>query len=98
MVGIKRWVPMAVCIFFFFLASTLFAQPIKRLKVGYIPIVGGLPYFASLNNGYFQAEGLKIDGTPLWGGPFILRAIVGGSVDLGFAKALCTRYPRSHQG
>lgn len=85
MVAIKRWVPMSVLIFIVFLASTPFAQPMKKLKVGYLPFVSQLAYFASLNNGYFKAEGLKIEGTPLWGGPFVIRATVGGSVDVGRA-------------
>lgn len=63
------------------------AQALKSLKVGYIPIGDFLPLYMAIEKGFFAAQGLKVELTPMAGGAAIMPAIAGGSLDLGISAA-----------
>ncbi len=67
------------------LSSAVHAQQ-KVLRIGYIPIISAVPHiFTAVDQGYFEAEGIKPAFTPLFSGADILAALAGGSLDIGFS-------------
>lgn len=70
------------------LAAVAYAQPPKALtplKGGIIPIIDLLATFAAVNNGNFEAEGLKLELVPMAGGAVTLEAVAGGSLHFGYS-------------
>ncbi len=79
----KVWIVLLL-IFIVGLAHEGSAQ-MRRVRLGYIPIVSLLPLYAALEQGYFKEEGVEVKLTPMAGGAVIIPAVVGGSLDIGFS-------------
>jgi ABC-type nitrate/sulfonate/bicarbonate transport system substrate-binding protein len=64
--------------------GTTSATSVTTVRVG---VIAGSPpgLLASLQNGTFAKEGIKIDLVTLSGGPAIVAAVASGSVDIGWA-------------
>jgi len=59
--------------------------PIK-VKIGYIPIADCSQLYIGIEKGYFKEEGLDVEAIKFAGGPKILEALAGGSLDIGFSN------------
>ncbi|MBI3091784.1 MAG: ABC transporter substrate-binding protein [Candidatus Tectomicrobia bacterium] len=78
------------------LSSTLLTSPWPRrawaqeaaLKAGYLSISACVQYFAAKEQGFFKAEGLKIEDQPARVGAMIMEGIVSGSFELGFTNTV----------
>lgn len=86
--GWKKGLICLVCLSVLVLARPAAAQKAAGLKVGIIPIIDVLPFFAAIDKGYFQAEGLKVEPVPMRGGATIMPAVAGGSLDVGFSAVV----------
>lgn len=60
----------------------------EPVRVGIIPIADIAPLYAAIDQGYFEAERLKVELVPMKGGAVILPAMAGGSVDIGFTNVV----------
>lgn len=64
------------------------AEPITKLRVGFIP-VGVYSYlWNAQDQGYFKDEGLEVELVPLAGGGEIIPAIVSGSLQFGISDVM----------
>jgi NitT/TauT family transport system substrate-binding protein len=69
-------------------ASKASSEELRTVRFG-TPIGIGLPgVFAAIDQGYFRDEGLKLEVTFLGGGPAIVSALVGGSLDIVHSDTL----------
>ncbi len=59
-----------------------------KLKVGYIPIADCAQLFIAKEKGYFKENGLDIEFTELQGGPKVLEALAGNSIQVGFSNVV----------
>ncbi len=78
-----RWSLLVVSLALF-LALPAWGQ--VTLKVANIPIASSLPYFAALDKKFFEEEGLKLETEFMPGAEPLLRAIAGGSIQIGFVN------------
>lgn len=78
---------LAVAAIIFWFASQQ-EQPIhdNKLKIGYIPIADCTQLYVGIERGFFKEEGLEVEAIKFAGGPKILEALAGGSVDIGFSN------------
>lgn len=53
-----------------------------RVRLGYSPIITGMPVYAAIEQGFFTAEGIGLEPKMMGGGADILAALAGGSVDI----------------
>jgi NitT/TauT family transport system substrate-binding protein len=60
----------------------------KPLRVGVMPLIGTLPYYAAVDRLAFEAEGLQVETVTLNSGARILAALAGGSLDVGESDTL----------
>lgn len=65
------------------------AQPVK-LRVSIIPIIDVAPLQVAVAKGYFAAEGLEVDTTPLQGGAVGIPALAAGQVQIAFSNIIST--------
>ena len=70
-------------------APKLRAQPAK-LRVSTIPIIDIAPLQVAMVKGYFAAEGLEVDTTPIQGGAAGIPALVAGQVQIAFSNIIST--------
>lgn len=57
-----------------------------KLKIGYIPIADCSQAFVAQEKGFFKDEGLDVELVSFQGGPQILEALGGGSINIGFSN------------
>lgn len=62
-------------------------QPVK-LRVSTIPIIDTAPLQVAIAKGYFAAEGLEVDTTPVAGGAAGLPAVAAGQVQIAFSNII----------
>ena len=58
----------------------------EKIKIGYIPIADCSQIFIAQEKGFFKDEGLDIELVSFQGGPQILEALGGGSINIGFSN------------
>ncbi len=64
-------------------AILLYACPARaddKIKIGYWPIAGGLPFFVALEKGYFKEAGLDVEGVKFAAPPQIVEAMIAGRI------------------
>lgn len=70
-------------------APRLRAQP-TRLRISTIPIIDIAPLQVAIAKGFFTAEGLEVDTTPLQGGAAGIPALAAGQVQIAFSNIIST--------
>lgn len=65
------------------------AQPTK-LRVSIIPIIDVAPLQVAIARGFFAAEGLEVDTTPIQGGAAGIPALAAGQVQVAFSNVIST--------
>lgn len=63
-------------------------KALTPLKVGVLPIMDVLPLFSAIENGYFDAEGIKLEFEPFRSGATIIEALAGRSIQVGFGNVV----------
>jgi NitT/TauT family transport system substrate-binding protein len=71
-----------------FAASAPVAAQTTKLKVSIIPIVDVAPLFAAKAQGYFAAEGIDVDTTPVVGGAAGIPGAVAGAYDIVYTNVV----------
>lgn len=71
------------------------AQEKTRLRVSVIPIVDVAPIYAAIKEGYFKAEGLEVDTSPVAGGAGGIPGLMGGAYDFVFSNVVSIVLARS---
>jgi len=66
------------------------AQEKTKLRVSVIPIVDVSPFYAAIKQGYFKAEGLEVDPSPVAGGAAGIPGLMAGAYDLVFTNVVST--------
>lgn len=61
-----------------------------RLRVSTIPIIDIAPLQVALAKGFFAAEGLEVDTTPIQGGAVGIPALAAGQVQIAFSNVIST--------
>lgn len=61
-----------------------------KLRVSTIPIIDIAPLQVAMVKGYFTAEGLEVDTTPIQGGAAGLPALAAGQVQIAFSNIIST--------
>ncbi|MGD9944338.1 MAG: ABC transporter substrate-binding protein [Burkholderiaceae bacterium] len=64
------------------------AQEKTKLRVSVIPIVDVSPLYAAIKLGYFKAEGLEVDPSPVAGGAAGIPGLMAGAYDLVFTNVV----------
>jgi NitT/TauT family transport system substrate-binding protein len=59
---------------------------LRPVTVGVIPIVDVAPLFLGIDKGFFRDRGLDVKTVQAQGGPFIVKGVVGGEYNFGFAN------------
>lgn len=65
-------------------------KPLSTIRVSIVPIIDTAALHAAIKQGYFAAEGLKIDTTPTAGGAAGLPAVAAGQVQIAFSNVVST--------
>jgi NitT/TauT family transport system substrate-binding protein len=71
------------------LHATASAQTTK-VRVSVVPIIDLAPLHAAVQQGYFAAEGLEVDTSPVVGGAAGLPALAAGQVQIAFSNIVST--------
>lgn len=61
-----------------------------KIRVSVVPIVDLAPLHAAVQQGYFKAEGLEVDTSPVVGGAAGLPALAAGQVQIAFSNIVST--------
>lgn len=72
------------------LAMPLARAQTTRLRVSTIPIIDIAPLQVAVVKGYFAAEGLEVDTTPIQGGAAGIPALAAGQVQIAFSNIIST--------
>ena len=72
----------------FFTAGAGYAKELIPMKVSYIPIIDFLQFYVAGDKGYFEEEGLKVEGQKVPGGAVSQTLVESGSVDLGWTAVV----------
>ena len=56
----------------------------QTVRVSIIPLADAAPFYAAMKNGYFEAEGLKIEPTTSIGGAIAIPSLVSGAIDIAY--------------
>ena len=64
------------------------AKDLQNLKVSYLPIIDLLQFYVGMEKGFFEAEGLKVEGQAAPGGAVSQTLVESGSVDLGWTAVI----------
>jgi NitT/TauT family transport system substrate-binding protein len=75
-------------------AAAPVAAQTAKLKVSIIPIVDVAPLFAAAEQGYFAAEGLEVDPTPVVGGAAGIPGAIAGAYDIVYTNVVSTLQAR----
>jgi len=68
------------------LLCTLASAQAESIRIGFIPIADCLQLYVAEELGYFKAQGLVVDKTPMNGGSLIAMAVEGGELDIGWSN------------
>lgn len=71
-----------------FMVGTGSAADLLPLKVSYLPIIDLLQFYVGIEKGFFEAEGLKVEGQTVPGGAVSQTLVESGSVDLGWTAVV----------
>ena len=72
----------------FFMFSAGYAKELQPLKVSYLPIIDLLQLYVGWEKGFFEEEGLKVEGQATSGGAVNQTLVESGSVDLGWTAVV----------
>lgn len=61
---------------------------VSNIRIGYIPIVDCLPLYVAQEKGFFAKQALTVQITPLQGGPRVIEALSGNSIDVGYVNVV----------
>lgn len=64
------------------------AKELQTLKIAYLPIIDLLQLYVGWEKGFFEEEGLKVEGQKARGGAVVQTLVEGGSVDLGWTAVV----------
>src|SRR5271157_5165332 len=67
-----------------FTAGSVLAKELLPMKVSYLPIMDCQQLYVAWEKGYFEEEGLKVEGQAAQGGAVSQTLVESGSVDLGW--------------
>jgi NitT/TauT family transport system substrate-binding protein len=67
-----------------FMVGPSYAKELMPLKVSYLPIMDLLQFYVASEKGFFEEEGLKVEGQKATGGAVSQTLVESGSVDLGW--------------
>lgn len=67
-----------------FMVGSSYAKELLPLKVSYLPIIDLLQFYVAKEKGFFEEEGLKVEGQQAGGGAVSQTLVESGSVDLGW--------------
>ncbi len=70
------------------LVASVSAQAPTTIRVGYLPIVTGLPIFTAMEKGYFKEAGLDVQLKSFPGGANALEALGANSIDITVANVI----------
>ena len=70
------------------MVSPAYAKELQSFKVSYLPIIDLLQLYVGWERGFFEEEGLKVEGQPVPGGAVSQTLVEGGSVDLGWTAVV----------
>jgi NitT/TauT family transport system substrate-binding protein len=71
-----------------FMAVPSYAKELQTLKVSYLPIIDLLQLYVGWEKGFFEEEGVKVEGQPVAGGAMTQTLVESGSVDLGWTAVV----------
>jgi NitT/TauT family transport system substrate-binding protein len=63
-------------------------SPLKRIRIGYLPMVSSLTYFVAVENGYFVDEQLDIDAKSIKSSDDMAQDLINGHIDLAVELAI----------
>jgi len=66
------------------------AAQTTKIRVSVVPIIDLGPFHAAVQQGYFAAEGLEVDASPVVGGAAGLPALAAGQVQIAFSNIVST--------
>jgi NitT/TauT family transport system substrate-binding protein len=69
-------------------SSSATESTLTPVNVGVIPITDVAPLYLGIQEGFFNAAGLKIHPTVLQTGPANIAALINGSLDIGFTASI----------
>ena len=69
--------------------------PLKRVRIGYIPIADCAQLYVAIEQGFFAEERLNVELVPMAGGAKILEALTSGSVEIAFSNVISLLLARS---
>lgn len=72
------------------LATPLLRAQTTKLRVSIIPIIDVAPLQVAITKGFFAAEGLEVDTTPIQGGAAGIPALAAGQVQIAFSNIIST--------
>jgi len=82
---IKRlWMVVVSLMFVFSMIGPGYAAELLPLKVSYLPIIDLLQFYVAMEKGFFEQEGLKVEGQKAMGGTVIQTLVESDTVDLGW--------------
>jgi NitT/TauT family transport system substrate-binding protein len=64
----------------------------EKISIGYIPIADCSQLFVAYEKGFFKDEGLEVELIEFQGGPQILQALGGKSIEIGFSNLISLVY------
>jgi len=70
------------------MVGPVYAKDLQVLKVSYLPIIDLLQLYVGWEKGFFEEEGLKVEGQGVPGGAVSQTLVEGGSVDLGWTAVV----------
>lgn len=68
----------------------------EKISVGYIPIADCSQIFVAYEKGFFKDEGLDVELQEFQGGPQILQALGGKSINIGFSNLISLIYSNAN--
>jgi NitT/TauT family transport system substrate-binding protein len=71
-----------------FMVGPGYAKELLPLKVSYLPIIDLLQFYVAMEKGFFEEEGLKVEGQRAQGGAVSQTLVESGSVDLGWTAVV----------
>lgn len=79
----KKFVKVAIFLSLISWTAVAFSQAPVRLKMGHMKIAEMSPLFLGVDKGFFKAEGLELDLTPMVGGAAVAPALASGALHIG---------------
>lgn len=57
--------------------------PLETVKVGVIPVIGLIPHFVAIDQGFYEDHGLTVEQAPIPGGAALVPALESGELNIG---------------